>query len=57
LLLDGKVAMIFGAGSAIGGAVAQAFAHEGARAFLSGRNGAAVETVANDIRAEAGVWR
>ncbi len=57
MLLDGKVAMIFGAGGAIGGAVAKTLAHEGARVFLSGRNGAAVEAVANDSRAEAGDWR
>jgi 3-oxoacyl-[acyl-carrier protein] reductase len=30
---------------AIGGAVAKAFAREGARVFLSGRNGAPVEAV------------
>ncbi|MGH2616066.1 MAG: SDR family NAD(P)-dependent oxidoreductase [Thermomicrobiales bacterium] len=48
MLLDGKTAIIFGAGGAIGGAVAKAFAHEGARVFLSGRHGAPVEAVAND---------
>jgi NAD(P)-dependent dehydrogenase (short-subunit alcohol dehydrogenase family) len=54
MLLDGKVAMIFGGGGAIGGAVARAFAREGAQVYLSGRNGATVEAVANDIRAEGG---
>ena len=57
MLFDAKVALIFGAGGAIGGAVAKAIAREGARVFLSGRNGPAVEAVAKDIRAEAGVWR
>jgi len=55
MLLNGKTAIIFGAGGAIGGAVAKAFAREGARVFLSGRNGAPVEAVANDIIAVGGV--
>jgi NAD(P)-dependent dehydrogenase (short-subunit alcohol dehydrogenase family) len=32
-----KVAVIYGAGGAIGGAVARTFAREGAKVFLSGR--------------------
>ena len=40
MLLDGKVAMIFGAGGAFGGAVAKAFVRKAAEVFLSGRNGA-----------------
>lgn len=55
MLLDGKVAIIFGAGSAIGGAVGKAFAREGARVFLSGRDAAPVKAVANDITAAGGV--
>lgn len=35
-LLNGKVALVFGAGGAVGGAVASAFAAEGARTYLSG---------------------
>ena len=54
MLLDGKTAMIFGAGGAIGGAAARAFAREGSSVYLSGRNGAAVDAVANDIRAVGG---
>jgi shikimate 5-dehydrogenase len=46
-----KNAVIFG----VGGAVARAFAREGARVFLSGRNAAPVEAVANDIAASGGV--
>jgi NAD(P)-dependent dehydrogenase (short-subunit alcohol dehydrogenase family) len=38
MLLSGETAIIFGAGGAIGGAVAKAFAREGARLFLSGRS-------------------
>jgi NAD(P)-dependent dehydrogenase (short-subunit alcohol dehydrogenase family) len=55
MLLNGKAAIIFGAGGAIGSAVARAFAREGARVFLSGRNAAPVEAVANDIMASGGV--
>lgn len=55
MVLSGKTAIIFGAGGAIGGAVAKAFAREGAAVFLSGRNAAPVEAVANDIRASGGV--
>lgn len=36
MLLDKKTAVIYGAGGAIGGAVARALAHEGARVFLTG---------------------
>jgi NAD(P)-dependent dehydrogenase (short-subunit alcohol dehydrogenase family) len=38
MLLSDKTAVIYGAGGAIGGAVARAFARQGARVFLSGRN-------------------
>lgn len=54
MLLENKVAVIYGAGGAIGGAVAQAFAREGARVFLSGRSQANVENVADEIRAQGG---
>ena len=37
MLLEDKVAVIYGAGGAIGGAVARAFAQEGARVFATGR--------------------
>ena len=39
MLLQGKNAIICGGGGAIGGAVARAFAREGARLFLAGRGG------------------
>lgn len=55
MLLENKAALIYGAGGAIGGAVAQAFAREGARVFLSGRSQANVEQVADAIRAQGGV--
>jgi NAD(P)-dependent dehydrogenase (short-subunit alcohol dehydrogenase family) len=54
MMLRDKVAVIYGAGGAIGGAVARAFAREGARLFLSGRRRAAVEAVAKDIVSAGG---
>ena len=49
MMLTDKVAVIYGAGGAIGGGVARAFAAEGARLFLTGRRLASVEVVAKDI--------
>lgn len=46
MLLENKVAVIYGAGGPIGGAVARAFAREGARVFLAGRIQAKLENVA-----------
>jgi NAD(P)-dependent dehydrogenase (short-subunit alcohol dehydrogenase family) len=54
MMLKDKVAVIYGAGGAIGGAVAGAFACEGASVFLTGRNLAPVEAVAKDIVAAGG---
>jgi 3-oxoacyl-[acyl-carrier protein] reductase len=48
-LLQGKTALIYGAGGAIGGAVARAFAAEGAVVHLAGRTQARLEKVARDI--------
>jgi NAD(P)-dependent dehydrogenase (short-subunit alcohol dehydrogenase family) len=53
-MLRDKVAVIYGAGGAIGGAVARAFARDGARVFLTGRQLASVELVAKEIVAEGG---
>ena len=49
MLLKDRVAVIYGAGGAIGGAVARAFAAEGAEVFLTGRSLAQVELVAEEI--------
>ncbi len=49
MMLKDKVAVIYGAGGAIGGAVARAFASEGAEVFLTGRRRAPVDAVAEDI--------
>jgi 3-oxoacyl-[acyl-carrier protein] reductase len=54
VLLEGKSAVIYGGGGAIGGAVARAFAREGARVFLAGRTRAKLEEVADDIRSAGG---
>src|SRR5215471_1639929 len=54
MMLQDKVAVIYGAGGAIGGAVARAFAREGGRLFLTGRNLEPVEAVAKDIVSAGG---
>jgi NAD(P)-dependent dehydrogenase (short-subunit alcohol dehydrogenase family) len=54
-MLKDKIAVIHGAGGDIGGAVARAFAREGAKLFLSGRNLATVKAVATDIKSRGGV--
>lgn len=55
MLLENKAAVIYGAGGPIGGAVARAFAREGAKVFLSGRTAAKLEEVADDIRSSGGM--
>ena len=54
MMLEDKVAVIYGAGGAIGGAVARAFASEGAKLFLTGRNLTPVEGVAKDVVSAGG---
>ena len=54
MLLQNKIAVIYGAGGAIGSAVAQAFAREGAKLFLTGRHQASVATVAKKITSAGG---
>jgi NAD(P)-dependent dehydrogenase (short-subunit alcohol dehydrogenase family) len=54
MMLKDKVAVIYGAGGAIGSAVARAFAREGAKVFLTGRRRAPVEAVAKDIVSAGG---
>jgi NAD(P)-dependent dehydrogenase (short-subunit alcohol dehydrogenase family) len=54
MMLKDKVAVIYGAGGAIGSTVARAFATEGADLFLTGRHLAPVEVVAQDIVAVGG---
>jgi NADP-dependent 3-hydroxy acid dehydrogenase YdfG len=54
MLLENKKAVIYGGGGAIGGAVARAFAFEGAKVFLAGRTLAKLDAVARDISAAGG---
>ncbi|MFG1626537.1 SDR family NAD(P)-dependent oxidoreductase [Kribbella sp. NPDC049227] len=54
MLLENKVAIVYGAGGAMGGAVARAFAAEGATVHLAGRTLANLEKVAADIGAAVG---
>lgn len=54
MLLKDKIAVIYGAGGGIGGAVARAFASEGAKVFLTGRERASAEAVAKDISSAGG---
>jgi 3-oxoacyl-[acyl-carrier protein] reductase len=55
LLLQNKNAVIYGGGGSIGGAVARAFAREGAKVFLAGRTQAKLDVVAQAIRSAGGV--
>jgi NAD(P)-dependent dehydrogenase (short-subunit alcohol dehydrogenase family) len=55
MLLENKTAVIYAASGAIGGAVARSFAREGARLFLTGRDAAKVDAVADEIVAAGGV--
>ena len=54
MLLKDKTAIIYGGGGAVGGAVAKAFAREGAYVFLAGRTAEKLERVAREIRANGG---
>jgi NAD(P)-dependent dehydrogenase (short-subunit alcohol dehydrogenase family) len=54
MLLTNKNAVVYGAGGAVGGAVARAFAREGAKVFLTGRTMASVKAVADDIARAGG---
>src|SRR5262245_44525588 len=51
MLLNEKTAVVYGAGGAVGGAVAEAFAREGAWVFLTGRGRAGVDGVCQRILA------
>ncbi|TDU91133.1 NAD(P)-dependent dehydrogenase (short-subunit alcohol dehydrogenase family) [Kribbella voronezhensis] len=53
-LLNGKNAVIYGGGGAIGAAVARVFVREGARVFIAGRTQAKLDAVARDIAAMGG---
>jgi 3-oxoacyl-[acyl-carrier protein] reductase len=55
MLLKDKNAIIYGGEGKVGGAVARAFAREGAHVFLAGRTIAPLDEVAEEIRSAGGV--
>ncbi|MES2937576.1 MAG: SDR family oxidoreductase [Pseudomonadota bacterium] len=54
MILQNRIAVVYGAAGAVGSAVARAFAAEGARLFLTGRQHAPVEALARDIVSAGG---
>ncbi len=54
MLLKNKNAVIYGAGGAIGSALARAFAREGAKVFLAGRTVAKLDAVTKEISGAGG---
>jgi NAD(P)-dependent dehydrogenase (short-subunit alcohol dehydrogenase family) len=54
MILEHKTAVIYGAGGSIGSAVARAFAAEGAKVFLTGRQRAPLEVIAGEINSAGG---
>jgi NAD(P)-dependent dehydrogenase (short-subunit alcohol dehydrogenase family) len=54
-MLKNKVAVIYGAGGAVGSAVARAFGREGATLFLTGRRRASLDDVAKEIASSGGI--
>jgi 3-oxoacyl-[acyl-carrier protein] reductase len=54
MLLEDKVAVIHGGGGVIGGAIARAFAREGATVYLAGPTLKKLEAVARDVASEQG---
>jgi 3-oxoacyl-[acyl-carrier protein] reductase len=54
VLLEGKNAVVYGAGGSIGEAVSRAFAREGATVYLAGRTQASLDVVAGRIHSAGG---
>jgi hypothetical protein len=54
MLLKDKNVVVYGAGGAVGGAVARGFAREGARVFLTARRPDVIDTIAKEITAHGG---
>jgi NAD(P)-dependent dehydrogenase (short-subunit alcohol dehydrogenase family) len=54
MLLANKIAIIYGAGGAVGSTIAETFAREGAKVFLTGRNKEKVDVVVKKIKAAGG---
>jgi 3-oxoacyl-[acyl-carrier protein] reductase len=56
-LLNGKIAVVFGAGGSIGAAVAKEFSAQGAQVFVAGRTKMSIEVVAQEIVSHGGEAR
>lgn len=54
MVLEGRTAIVYGAGGAVGGAAARALAGAGAQVILVGRSSPGLETVTHDIAARGG---
>jgi len=54
MLLKNKTAVIYGGGGSLGGAVARAFAREGARVFVTGYREESIKKTANEITSGGG---
>jgi NAD(P)-dependent dehydrogenase (short-subunit alcohol dehydrogenase family) len=54
-MLQNKIAVIYGAGGSLGGAVSKAFASAGATLFLTGRNLSTIQKVADQIVVAGGI--
>jgi NAD(P)-dependent dehydrogenase (short-subunit alcohol dehydrogenase family) len=54
MMLNNKVAVIYGAGGAVGSAAARAFGREGATLFLTGRHRAQLDEIAKEIASSGG---
>jgi 3-oxoacyl-[acyl-carrier protein] reductase len=54
MLLQHRTAVVYGGGGFVGGAIARAFAQQGATVHLAGRTAAALQVVADDIAAAGG---
>jgi len=54
MMLANKIAVIYGAGGAVGSTIAETFAREGAKVFLTGRTKTKVDVVAKKINAAGG---
>lgn len=54
MLLENKIAILYGGAGHVGSAVARVFVREGARVFLTGRTVAALEELAGSIQGDGG---
>lgn len=54
MLLENKTAIVYGATGAVGGAVARAFARDGAQVFATARDRSALDALAEEISANGG---